>query len=54
MEHLKEENRMLKERLGGKRIQLTDAERRGPGRPRIMSSIVDLFVRMALESCGTR
>ena len=28
IEYLKEENRILKERLGGKRIQFTDAERR--------------------------
>src|SRR6267154_508462 len=94
LEYLKEENRILKERLGGRRIQFTDAERsrlarkayalgrrvlneletlvtpdtlmrwyrnliarkwnyshrRGPGRPRIMSTIVDLIVRMALEN----
>jgi transposase InsO family protein len=94
IEYLTEENRILKERLGGKRIQFTDAERRrlarkacvlrrrvlneletvvtpdtlmrwypnliarkwnyihrrGPGRPRIMSTIVDLIVRMALEN----
>src|SRR5215470_11282224 len=94
IEYLKEENRILKGRLGGKRIQFTDAERRrlarkayalghqvlneletvvtpdtlmrwygkliarkwdyshqrGPGRPRTMSAIVDLIVRMALEN----
>jgi len=27
MEYLQEENRVLKERLGGRRIRLTDAER---------------------------
>jgi putative transposase len=94
LEYLKEENRILKERLGGRRIQFTDAERsrlarkayalgrrvlneletlvtpdtlmrwyrnliarkrnyshrRGPGRPRIMRTIVNLIVRMALEN----
>jgi hypothetical protein len=28
VEYLKEENRMLKERMGGRRIRFTDAERR--------------------------
>jgi putative transposase len=93
IEYLQEENRILKERLGGRRVRFTDAERRrlarkayalgrkvldeletmvtpdtlmwyrnliaqkwnyshrrGPGRPRIMSTIVDLIVRMALEN----
>ena len=94
LEYLKEENRILKERLGGRRIQFTDAEtsrlarkasalgrrvlneletlvtpdtlmrwyrnliarkwnyshRRGPGRPRVMRTIVNLIVRMALEN----
>jgi hypothetical protein len=94
IEYLKEENRILKERLGGKRVQFSDAERRrlarkahalgrkvlseletvvtpdtlmrwyrnliarkwnyshrrGPGRPRTVSTIVDLIVRMALEN----
>ena len=94
IEYLQEENRVLKERLGGRRIHFTDAERsrlarkaqalgrqvlseletlvtpntllrwyrelvafkwnythrRGPGRPRIMTTLVDLIVRMALEN----
>ena len=94
IEYLQEENRVLKARLGGRRIHFTDAERRrlarkaqalgrkvlseletlvtpntllrwyrelvafkwnyahrrGPGRPRIMTTIVDLIVRMALEN----
>ncbi len=94
IEYLKEENRILKERLGGRRIRFTDAERRrlarrayalgrkalneletmvspetllrwyrdlvalkwnyshrrGPGRPRIMRTIAELIVRMALEN----
>jgi putative transposase len=94
IEYLQEENRVLKERLGERRIRFTDAERRrlarkayalgrrvlneldtlvipdtllrwhrelvaskwdysrrrGPGRPRIMNTIVDLILRMALEN----
>jgi hypothetical protein len=94
IEYLEEENRMLKERVGGRRIRLTDAERcrlarkahalgrkvlnelhtlvtpdtllrwyremvackcnyshrRGPGRPRVMQTIVNLVLRMALEN----
>src|ERR1700716_4576429 len=92
IEYLQEENRVLKERLGGRHIRFTAAERcrlarkaqalgrkvlneldtlvtpdtllrwyrklvaskwnyshrRGPGRPRVMRTIVDLVVRMAL------
>jgi transposase InsO family protein len=94
IEYLQEENRLLKERLSGRRIRFTDAERRrlarkaqtlgrkalheletlvtpdtllrwyrelvaqkwnyshrrGPGRPRVMTTIVDLVVRMAVEN----
>ncbi len=94
IDYVQEENRLLKERLGGKRICFTDAERRrlarkafalgrkalnelqtlvtpdtllrwhreliarkwdysqrrGPGRPRTMTTIVDLILRMALEN----
>ena len=94
IDYLQEENRVLKERLGGHRIRFTDAERRrlarkayllgrkvlneletlvtpdtllrwhrqlvasrwnytqrrGPGRPRIMKTIVDLILRMAEEN----
>ena len=94
IEYLQEENRVLKERLGGRRIRFTDAERRrlarkahtlgrkvlnelhtlvtpdtllrwyremvackwnyshrrGPGRPRVMQTIVNLVLRMALEN----
>lgn len=94
IEYLQEENRVLKERLGGGRLRFTDAERRrlarkaqalgrrvlneldtlvtpdtllrwyrellaakwnyshrrGPGRPRVMTTIVDLILRMALEN----
>ena len=95
IEYLQEENRVLKGRLGGRRLRFTDAERRqlarkaqalgrkvlgeldtlvtpdtllrwyrklvafkwtyshrqrGPGRPRVMRTIVDLVVRMALEN----
>ena len=94
IDYLQEENRVLKERLGGRRIRFTDAERRrlarkaytlgrkvlneletlvtpdtqlrwhrelvaskwnysqrrGPGRPRVMKTIVDLILQMALEN----
>src|ERR1700682_2713331 len=94
IEYLQEEKRLLKERLGGRRLRFTDAERRrlarkahalgrkalkdldtlvtpntllrwyrelvvskwnfshrrGPGRPRVMQTIVDLVLRMALEN----
>ncbi|MGH8291769.1 MAG: hypothetical protein ACREV7_22840 [Steroidobacteraceae bacterium] len=94
IEYLQEENRVLKERLGGRRLRFTDAERRrlarkvralgrkvlneletlvtsdtllrwyrelvackwnfsdrrGPGRPRLTKTIVDLILRMALEN----
>jgi putative transposase len=94
IDYLQEENRVLKEHLGGRRIRFTDAERRrlarkayllgrkvlneletlvtpdtllrwhrqlvalkwtyiqrrGPGRPRTMNTIVDLIVRMAHEN----
>jgi len=94
IDYLQEENRVLKERLDGRRIRFTDAERRrlarkayalgrkvlneletlvtpdtllrwhrelvaskwnysqrrGPGRPRIMKTNVDLILRMALEN----
>jgi putative transposase len=94
IDYLVEENRVLKERLGGRRIHFTDAERRrlarkayalgrkvlneletlvtpdtllrwhrelvaskwnygqrrGPGRPRTMETIVDLILRTALEN----
>jgi hypothetical protein len=94
IEYLQEENRVLKERLGGPRIRFTDVERRrlarkaqalgrkvlneletlvtpdtllrwyreliaskwnyrhrrGPGRPRVMMTITDLVVQMALEN----
>src|SRR5450631_144669 len=94
IEYLKEENRVLRERLGERRICFTDAERRrlarkahalgrkvlneletlvtpdtllrwyrelvpskwnyshrrGPGRPRVMKTIIDLTLRMAHEN----
>ncbi|MDB6043513.1 MAG: hypothetical protein JWM63_2064 [Gammaproteobacteria bacterium] len=94
IEYLQEENRVLKERLGGRRLRFTDSERRrlarkaqalgrkvlngletlvtpdtllrwyrelvvskwnfshrrGPGRPRVMKTIVDLVLRMAIEN----
>jgi putative transposase len=94
IEYLQEENRVLKERLGGRRIRFTDVERRklarkaqllgrkvleeletlvtpdtllrwcreliapkwnyshrrGPGRPRVMTAIADLIVKMAIEN----
>jgi putative transposase len=94
IDYLQEENRVLKERLGGRRIRFTDSERRrlarkayalgrkvlgeletlvtpdtllrwhrqlvalkwtytqrrGPGRPRVMQTIVDLILRMAHEN----
>src|SRR3982074_3717287 len=94
IDYLQEENRVLKERLGGRHIRFTDAERRrlarkaqalgrkvlneletlvtpdtllrwyrelvaskwnyshrrGPGRPRVMKTIVDLVLQMALEN----
>jgi transposase InsO family protein len=94
IKYLREENRLLKERLGGRRLRFTDAERRrlarkahasgrkvlheletlvtpdtllrwyrqlvafkwnyahrrGPGRPRLMQTIVDLVLRMAREN----
>jgi putative transposase len=93
IEYLQEENRVLKERLGGRHLRFTDAERRrlarkaqalgrkvlneletlvtpdtllrwyrelvatqwnyshrrGPGRPRVMKTIVDLILQMAVE-----
>jgi putative transposase len=96
IEYLQAENRLLKKRLRGTRIRVTDAERallarkakavgrkallkldtivspdillrwhkrlvaqkwnfshrRGPGRPRIMSEIPKLIVRMALDNSG--
>src|SRR5882762_9227375 len=94
IEYLQEENRVLKERVGGRRLRFTDAERRrlarkaqalgrkvlneletlvtpdtllrwyrelvaskwnyshrrGPGRPRVMKTIVELILQMALEN----
>jgi putative transposase len=94
IEYLQEENRVLKERMGGRRLRFTDAERRrlarkaqalgrkvlneletlvtpdtllrwyrelvvskwnyshrrGPGRPRIMKTLVELILQMALEN----
>jgi putative transposase len=94
IEYLQEENRVLKERVSGRRLRFTDAERcrlarkaqalerkvvneletlvtpdtlmrwyrevmaskwnyshrRGPGRPRVMKTIVDLILRMALDN----
>ena len=94
IEYLQEENRLLKERLGGRRMRFTDPERRRlarrahalgrkvlheletvvtpdtllrwyrdlvafkwnyshrrrQGRPRVMKTIVDLTLRMALEN----
>jgi len=94
IDYLQEENRLLKERLGGRRIRFTDVERRrlarkaqllgrkvlkeletlvtpdtllrwyreliaskwnyshrrGPGRPRMMTAIADLIVKMAIEN----
>ena len=94
IEYLQEENRVLKERMGGRRLRFTDAERRrlarkaqalgrkvlneietlvtpdtllrwyrelvaskwdyshrrGPGRPRVMKTIVDLILHMALDN----
>jgi putative transposase len=89
IEYLEEENRILKERLVGRRIRFTDAERRrlarkaralgskglreppdtllrwyrsliarkwnyshrrGPARPRTRSTIVELIIRMAVET----
>ena len=93
IEYLQEENRVLKERLGGRRLRYTDSERRrlarkaqalgrkvlneletlvtdtllrwyrqlvaskwnyshrrGPGRPRVIKTIVNLILRMALEN----
>lgn len=94
IDYLREENRVLKEHLGGRRLRFTDAERcrlarkaqalgrkvlneletlvtpdtllrwhrqlvaskwnysqrRGPGRPRVMNTIVDLILGMAQEN----
>jgi hypothetical protein len=94
IEYLQEENRVLKERLGGRRIRFTDVERRrlarkaqllgrkvlkeletlvtpdtllrwyreliaskwnysdrrGSGRPRVVTAIADLIVKMAIEN----
>jgi hypothetical protein len=94
IEYLQDENRVLKERLGGRRLRFTDAERRrlarkaqalgrkvlneleslvtpetllrwfrelvaskwnythrrGPGRPQVTKTIVDLVLQMALEN----
>src|ERR1700730_11868600 len=94
IEYLQEENRVLKQRMGGRRLRFTDAERRrlarkaqalgrrvlkelqtlvtpdtllrwyrelvaskwnyshrrGPGRPRVMKTIADLILQMALQN----
>jgi hypothetical protein len=54
IEYLREESRVLKERLSGRRIRFTDTSavdsRRGPGRPRVTHTIVKLVLRMALEN----
>jgi hypothetical protein len=94
IEYLQEENRVLRERLGGRRLRFTDTERRrlarkaqalgrrvlkelqtlvtpdtllrwyrelvaskwnyshrrGPGRPRVMKTIADLILQMALQN----
>jgi hypothetical protein len=63
IDYLKAENRMLRERLGGRRIIFTDAERRQlvarkwtfverrrPGRPRTREELAALVVRMAREN----
>jgi putative transposase len=51
IEYLQEENRVLKERMGGRRLRFTDySHRRGPGRPRVMKTIVDLVLQIALEN----
>lgn len=62
VEYLREENRILKEQLGRRRLRLTDAQRRrlvaekwthsrkSPGRPRVMVEITELVLRMAREN----
>jgi len=57
IEYLREENRVLKQQFGRRRLRLTDDQRRrlavrgkAIGRRRIMQVIADLAVRMALEN----
>jgi putative transposase len=50
IEFLREENRVLLEQLGERRIRLTDDQRRGPGRPGVMKEIEKLTVRFAREN----
>jgi putative transposase len=66
IEYLKTENRMLRQKLGGRRILFTDAERRllarrayaifierrRPGRPCTRAEIEALVVRMATDNPG--
>jgi putative transposase len=61
LDYLREENRVLKEQLGGKRLRFNDdrkliaqkydgTEHRSPGRPRTAGEIEALVVRMAEEN----
>jgi hypothetical protein len=57
IEYLREDNRVLKAQLGGRRLRLTETERRRLatlayplGRPRVTEEIEQLVVRMAEEN----
>jgi hypothetical protein len=56
IEYLREENRVLKQQLGSKRLRLTDAQRRrlaAKGKAigyRVLSEVATLTVRIARES----
>src|SRR4051795_4478274 len=63
IEYLREENRVLREQLGERRLRLSDHQRliaqkyegsgkRGPGRPVTAAEIEQLVVRMAEDNRG--
>ena len=50
IEYLKAEHRLIRARLGRRRILFADPERRSPGRPRTKIDIEQLVVRMVCEN----
>jgi hypothetical protein len=59
IDYLREENRVLREQLGGRQVRFNDdqrrrlaANKRGPGRPRTAREIEALVLRMADEGLG--
>ena len=51
IDYLQEENRLLKERLGGRRIRFTDAERRRPARKAYALGRKALNELQSMRSC---